>query len=77
MFWSLPYSVLMLRDGKLNRDTRERIEDSMQKRLNEKGGVLQGLVHEKLRSYYRPPKLRFVKAESEMLRSSLHEFFMT
>lgn len=77
MFWSLPYSVLMLRDRKLNRDAREILEERMQKILNEKGGVLQGLVHQKLRSYYRPPKLRFVQAESEMLRKSLHELFMT
>ncbi len=74
VFWSLPFAVLMMGDGKINQATREKIVKRMQRILDERGGVLQGLVHNKLRSYFRPPRIRFVPAEGEMLRRTLLDF---
>jgi hypothetical protein len=86
VFWSLPFSLLLIdvdrissgsgggrgmhRDGQ---EMRMRAAKRMQMILEEKGGVLQGLVHRKLRRYFRPPKIRFVMAEGEMLRAVLKE----
>ena len=89
VFWSLPFSLLlmdvdrirsgsgsgsgsrgMFRDGQ---EMRMQAAKRMQMILEEKGGVLQGLVHRKLRRYFRPPKIRFVMAEGEMLRTVLKE----
>ena len=74
VFWSLPYSIMVLDDSVVNRDTREKIVVKMQSILDERGGVLQGMVHTKMRNYFRAPKIRFVPAEGEMLRKSLQEF---
>ena len=73
VFWSLPYALLMMGDHKINRETREELARRMQAILDERGGILYGYVHSRLRSYFRPPKIRFVKAEGEMLRQSLQE----
>jgi ribosome-binding factor A len=70
VYWSLPYGVLLM-DTK--REARVKAVKRMQIILEERGGVLQGLVHAKLRSYYRPPKIRFVPAEGEMIRSVLKD----
>jgi len=86
VFWSLPFSLLLIdvdrissgsgggrgmhRDGQ---EMRMQAAKRMQMILEEKGGVLQGLVHRKLRRYFRPPKIRFVMAEGEMLRAVLKE----
>jgi hypothetical protein len=71
VFWSLPYGVLLM-DG-ISAETRMRAAERMQRVLDERGGVLQGLVHQKMRGYFRPPKIRFVMAEGEMLRRYLKE----
>jgi ribosome-binding factor A len=71
VFWSLPYGVLLM-DG-ISAGMRMRSAERMQKVLDERGGVLQGLVHQKMRGYFRPPKIRFVMAEGEMLRRYLKE----
>lgn len=70
VYWTLPYSVLLM---DVSSDVRARAIKRMQTILEERGGVLQGIVHQKLRSYYRAPKIRFVTAEGEMLRSVLKE----
>jgi ribosome-binding factor A len=70
VYWSLPYGVLLMNT---KREVRAKAVKRMQMILDERGRVLQGLVHAKLRSYYRPPKIRFVPAEGEMLRSVLTE----
>ena len=83
VFWSLPFSFL-LDDGisqKSQRgqyrmegqEIRLKVAKRMQIILENKGGVLQGLVHRKMRRYFRPPKIRFVMAEGEMLRSVLKD----
>ena len=71
VFWSLPYSVLLM-DG-ISVEARMRAAERMQRVLEEKGGALQVLVHQKMRSYFRPPKIRFVMAEGEMLRNYLKD----
>ena len=70
VFWSLPYGVLLM---DLDPGVRAKATQKMQQILEEKGGVLQGLVHSKMRGYFRPPKIRFVPAEGEMLRYFLKE----
>jgi hypothetical protein len=54
-------------------EIRLKVAKRMQIILENKGGVLQGLVHRKMRRYFRPPKIRFVMAEGEMLRSVLKD----
>ncbi len=71
VYWSLPYSVLLM--GGVKREARAKAVKRMQRILEERGGVLQGLVHIKLRNYFRPPKIRFVPAEGEMLRKFLRD----
>jgi len=71
VYWTLPYGVLLM--NTLNRDMREQAVKRMQRILDEKGGVIQGIVSTKMRHYFRPPKLKFVPAEGEMLRSILQD----
>lgn len=71
VYWTLPYGVLLM--NTLNRDMREQAVKRMQRILDEKGGVIQGIVSTKMRHYFRPPKLKFVPAEGEMLRSTLQD----
>ena len=75
VFWSLPLVILCSENERLDSRARNALSDKMQEILETRGGPLQAHVHNKLRSYFRPPKLRFVKAESEMLRKSLQELF--
>lgn len=76
VFWCLPYALLLMSDNKtMNSVLREKLGARMQKILDDRGGALQGYVHSRLRSYFRPPKLRFVRAEGEMLRRSIQEYF--
>ena len=69
VFWSLPFSVLTMK--RLNREKRELIAKRMQEILDKRGGVLQGMLHAHLRFYRRPPSIRFVQAESEILRKTI------
>jgi len=84
VFWSLPFSFLLedsfpqksQRGHQYRMDGQEmrlKVAKRMQIILENKGGVLQGLVHRKMRRYFRPPKIRFVMAEGEMLRSVLKD----
>jgi ribosome-binding factor A len=66
VFWSLPFNVLL--NEKVKRDMRGKLVQRMQYILDERGGVLQGMLHRYLRSYHRPPRIRFVQAEGEILR---------
>jgi len=75
VFWSLPFGVLLLGDDVIKRSTREKLTRRMQIILNERGGVLQGMTHVKMRHYFRPPKIHFVPAESEMLRAAMQRIF--
>lgn len=66
VYWSLPFRVLTMK--RLNREKRDLIANRMQEILDKRGGVLQGMLHAHLRFYRRPPSIRFVQAESEILR---------
>lgn len=70
VFWSLPYEALLM-DVKI--EYRTKAVERMQEVLDSRGGALQGMIHRKLRHYFRPPKIRFVPAEGEMLRSVLKD----
>jgi len=74
VFWSLPYEILLLEDTKINAAMRAKLVQYMQRILEERGGVLQGMVHTKMRMYFRPPTIRFVPAEGEILRRALHDW---
>lgn len=71
IFWSLPYSVLLM--DNVPRSIREKATQKMQGILETRGGPIQGIVHRKMKMYYRPPILRWVPAEGEMLRRHLKE----
>mmetsp|Transcript_754 Transcript_754/g.836 ORF Transcript_754/g.836 Transcript_754/m.836 type:complete len:228 (-) Transcript_754:239-922(-) len=71
VFWSLPYGFLLT--DRLSSRMREQTIARMQHILEERGGVLQGIVHNKMRSYNRPPRIRFVPAEGELLRNVLKD----
>ena len=74
VYWTLPYGVLLM--NAFNREMREQSVKRMQHVLDEKGGVIQGIVSTKMRHYFRPPKLKFVPAEGEMLRNTLQDIMM-
>lgn len=69
--WSLPYGVMMSKE--LSDTSLERLTNSMQQLLHTRGGSLQRIVHNRLRKYYRPPKLRYQPARGDMLREELSE----
>lgn len=80
VYWSLPFSILIMditrgsrARGGSGMEMRRKAALRMQKILEERGGVIQGIVHQKMRRYFRPPTLRFVMAEGEMLRNFLKE----
>jgi len=73
VFWSLPYSIFLMGDKAMDSRMRQELGVRMQRILDERGGALQGFVHTRLRSYFRPPKIRFVRAEDEMIRRTLRE----
>ena len=66
VFWSLPMNVLLMEN--VNEDKRKKLAQRMQYILDERGGVLQGMLHNYLRMYRRPPRIRWVQAEGELLR---------
>lgn len=69
VYWALPYSLMGLSDS-----VASKLTDSMQARLDEKGGRLQALVHARLRSYY-PPKLRFVPSDDSVMKEAIRNLF--
>ncbi len=71
VYWSLPFSFL-IKDG-IPAELRKKVMDKMQKILETRGGPIQGMVHQKLRHYYRPPTIRWVQAETEMLRKVMKD----
>uniref|UniRef100_A0A6S8Z366 Ribosome-binding factor A n=1 Tax=Chaetoceros debilis TaxID=122233 RepID=A0A6S8Z366_9STRA len=71
IYWSLPFSVLLM--DNVPRTIREKAVKKMQGILEAKGGPIQGMVHRKMKMYFRPPILRWVPAEGEMLRRHLKE----
>lgn len=71
VFWSLPYGFLLA--DHLSERMRKQTIARMQNILETRGGVLQGIVHNRMRSYNRPPRIRFVPAEGELLRNVLKD----
>lgn len=74
VFWSLPYNFL-LTDHRSKR-IREQTIARMQNILEKRGSVIQGIVHNQLRSYNRPPRIYFVPAEGELLRNVMRDLIL-
>jgi len=69
VFWALPFDLLLdLPSEKF----RSEMMKSIQRVIQERGGVLQGLVHGKLRRFH-PPRIRWVPASNELIRGVLKE----
>lgn len=74
VFWSLPYSFL-LTDHR-SKQIRDQTIARMQNVLEKRGGVIQGIVHNQMRSYNRPPRIYFVPAEGELLRNVMRDLLL-
>ena len=64
IFWCLPFGLLSL---KYDRSIQREVIRRMQIILDDKGGVLKGIVHGRLRMYKRSPNIRFVPADESLL----------
>jgi len=71
IFWSLPFGFLLM--DKLPRAVLEKATKDMQRILEKRGGILQSIVHTQMKRYNRPPMIRFVPVESEVLRKMLQD----
>jgi ribosome-binding factor A len=71
VYWCIPFSALI--SPTLSVDALETITNKMQKILDDHGGILQGMVHTRMKSYHHHASIRFVPAESSFLRETLQE----
>jgi len=75
VFWCIPFSILI--SPNLSIKLLENITIKMQTILNDHGGILQGMVHSRMRTYHHHASLKFVPAESSFLRETLQRSIPT
>jgi hypothetical protein len=71
VYWCIPFSLLA--SPKLPMNAIETITNKMQRILDEQGGILQGLVHARMRAYHHHAQIKFAPAEFSLLREVLKE----